>query len=168
MQFLGIDNGLSGAIAVLNPDGSVRHTQVMPTSKAGKGREFDPYLFTDLLMRHSHATVVLERPTKHAAGILSLCSTWCCYGGIRACVTVSGMRVHEVSTPRTWQKAFWTVPKMPKGQKFDTKAAALKVARQLWPRETFLATPRCTTPHGGIVDALLIAEYGRRTLGRDA
>ena len=163
--FIGIDNGLSGAIAGLNADGSIAGTWLMPAAKVGKGSELFPSLLASILKQHYGGTVVLERPTKHAAGILSLCSTWCCYGGIRAVLELQQFRVHEVATPRQWQKTFWAVPKMPKGQKFDTKAAALRVARQLWPEQSFLATALCTTPHNGIVDALLIAEHGRRTLG---
>jgi len=34
-------------------------------------------------------------------------------------------------------------------------------ARQLWPDETWLASPRCTKPHDGMIDAALIAEYAR-------
>jgi hypothetical protein len=45
--------------------------------------------------------------------------------------------------------------------KGDTKPAALAKAKQLWPEETFLASARSTKPHEGIVDAYLIAEYGR-------
>ena len=166
--FIGIDNGLSGAIAVLNTDGGILATWLMPAVKVGKGREFWPRGLAAGLCDLQGGTVVLERPTKHAAGVLSLCSTWCCYGGIRAVLELQQFRVHEVATPRQWQKTFWAVPKMPKGQKFDTKAAALRVARQLWPEQSFLATARCTTPHNGIVDALLIAEHGRRTLGGTA
>jgi hypothetical protein len=48
--------------------------------------------------------------------------------------------------------------KVPAGK---TKEYALTKARELWPDETFYATARCSTPHTGIVDAALIAEYGR-------
>ena len=51
---------------------------------------------------------------------------------------------------------------MPKGQKFNTKAAALNVAKQIFPAETWLKSERCTKPHDGMIDAALLAEYGRR------
>jgi hypothetical protein len=55
-----------------------------------------------------------------------------------------------------WQKVM-----LPGCAKGDTKPAALARARQLWPAESWLASPRCSKPHDGMIDAALIAEYGR-------
>jgi hypothetical protein len=60
-----------------------------------------------------------------------------------------------------WQRHFWTKPKMPKGMKFDTKAAALNQAEQLWSGNDWTATERSRKPHDGMIDAALIAEYAR-------
>lgn len=162
--YIGIDNGLSGALAVLEGNGTFRAMAPMPTVPNGKGRDLDIERLKESLVwgLHDEVTVVIELPTKHSPGVLALCSTWCCYGGIRAVLTLAKVRTHEITSPRTWQKMFWTVPKMPKGQKFDTKAAALKAATQLWPSQSWLATDRSSVPHPGLVDAALIAEYGRR------
>ena len=165
MPTIGIDNGISGALAVLDDYGAIMARIAMPTCKSGKGLEVDVEGLAECFATYRRATVVLERPTKHSKGILSLCSTWHCYGCIRTALILGGMRYHEVLTPATWQRLFWSRPKMAKGQKFDTKAAALRVATQLWPDEDFRASARSSTPHDGIVDALLIAEYGRRVLG---
>ena len=43
------------------------------------------------------------------------------------------------------------------------KEYAAKIAARLWPDVSFLETARCKVPHDGMVDAALIAEYGRRT-----
>jgi hypothetical protein len=51
--------------------------------------------------------------------------------------------------------------RVPKGQ---TKTYALKAAAGLWPYECWLASTRCTTPHDGMVDAALIAQYARLKL----
>jgi hypothetical protein len=83
------------------------------------------------------------------------------YAVIEALVVANGLKYHDILSQK-WQKQFWTKPKMPKGQKFDTKGAALDVARKLWPKESWLKTDRCTKPHDGMVDAALLAEYGRR------
>lgn len=45
----------------------------------------------------------------------------------------------------------------------DAKAKSLQVAQRLFPELDFKATERCKKPHMGLVDACLIAEYGRRT-----
>jgi hypothetical protein len=44
----------------------------------------------------------------------------------------------------------------------ETKPRALEVASRTWPEEDWLATPRSSKPHEGLIDAALIAEYGRR------
>ena len=69
---------------------------------------------------------------------------------------------HEIIQPQKWQKAFWVKPKMPKGVKYDTKVAALSATNRIWPEEKWLASPRCSKAHDGMVDAALIAEFGRR------
>jgi hypothetical protein len=51
---------------------------------------------------------------------------------------------------------------IPGCEKGETKRAASELARRLWPDESFFATERCKTPHDGLVDAALIAEYARR------
>lgn len=48
--------------------------------------------------------------------------------------------------------------KVLKGQ---TKKVALEKAQELEPEEKWLASPRCRVAHDGIVDAFLIAHYGR-------
>jgi hypothetical protein len=55
-----------------------------------------------------------------------------------------------------WQPTM--LGKVPQGK---TKEYALNKVKQLWPDETFLATKRSSVPHDGMVDAALIAEYGR-------
>jgi hypothetical protein len=92
---------------------------------------------------------------------MALCSTWFTYGHICAALKLGLYRWHSIR-PQAWQKTFWAKPKMPKGQKFDTKAAALRSANMLWPTEDWTKSDRATKPHDGMVDAALIAEYGRR------
>ena len=77
-----------------------------------------------------------------------------------------GLRYHEV-TAQKWQKEFWSKPKMPKGTKFDTKAAALAECKKLWPGNEWRQVSDKTgkllkNAHDGICDAALLAEYGRR------
>jgi hypothetical protein len=53
-----------------------------------------------------------------------------------------------------WQRKM--LGRVPRGM---TKKAALAKARKCWPEEKWLANERCRTPHDGIVDAVLIAQY---------
>lgn len=65
--------------------------------------------------------------------------------------------------PKTWQKSVWVhCDKVMLANKVDTKKTSLACAKRLWPGDLFLKTPKCKTPHDGIVDAMLIAEAARR------
>lgn len=65
----------------------------------------------------------------------------------------------EVIHPKTWQSAM-----LPPGTG-DTKKRAAIAAERLFPQVDLRRTPKCRGPHDGIVDALLLAEFGRRKLG---
>lgn len=161
MTYIGIDNGLDGGIVAVK-DGALFTQTVMPVRKLGKGREVDILTMDIYLGSFSGpVTVILENASKHSAGTLALCSTWFTFGMIRSLLEVRGFR-HEIVNPQVWQKQFWTRPKMPKDQKFDTKAAALNAANKLWPMHDWTKSERATKPHDGMIDAALLAEYGRR------
>jgi hypothetical protein len=160
-NYIGIDNGLDGGITVLNEEGSIIHKCVMPVIKLGKGRQVDILEMDRIINAFSPCSCILEPAQKHSPGILALCSTWFSYGIITSVLTLGKTRFTLVN-PQAWQKMFWVRPKMAKGQKFDTKAAALNAANKLWPSEDWTKSERASKPHDGMVDAALIAEYGRR------
>ena len=160
--YIGIDNGLDGGIVALDGEGAVTFKSKMPVNKTGKGREIDVQGFAAIVEQLSpHAVFIVEQASKHSPGKLALCSTWHSF----ACMTTT-LKLLKVQwdlvQPQKWQKAFWARPKMPKGQKFDTKAAALVAAKRIWPCEEWLASDRCKIAHNGMVDAALIAEHARR------
>lgn len=159
-MYLGVDNGLSGALALLSSSGTPVWDLPMPVVKRGKNNELD---IAELhrkfleLREVPNVTVVIEGPAKFSPGKMALCSMHQCYGTLMGIIGVLGFRTHVITAPRTWQKEFWSVT-----GGYDTKVEALRVARMLWPQDTFLRTPKCSKPDTGIVDARLIAEYGRR------
>jgi hypothetical protein len=162
--YAGIDNGLLGAIGLVSEEGELLGYVAMPTTNNGKGRDIDiktVWSYLKPLADENQLVVVLEAAAKHSPGKLALCSTWFSFGHLIALMQLKNLR-HEIVPPQKWQKLFWTKPKMPKDQKFNTKAAALMAAKKLWPHESFLASSKSKRPHDGIVDALLIAEAGRR------
>jgi len=158
--YIGIDNGLTGGLVALSDHpGPPIDYWVMPLKAKPKGNEVAAELiwqFLDNLSNRNKLTVILETPGKHSPGALALCSMWDSFGAIRGVLESRGVRHHRVD-PQVWQKAM--LGKVEKGQ---TKPAAYARARQLWPDEDWLATPRSTKPHEGLIDAALIAEYGRR------
>lgn len=67
--------------------------------------------------------------------------------------------------PKVWQKEMWQgIPPIYKAGKkaVDTKATSLLAAKRLFPNVDFRKSDRASLPHDGIVDALLMAEYGKR------
>jgi len=158
MIYIGIDNGLTGGLVALSDHpGPPIASMPMPTRGKAKGNEVDAAAIRDwfFTLDGTTLTVVLETPGKHSPGAQALCSMWDSYGAIRGVLESCGIRHHRI-TPQAWQK------KMLVGcAKGDTKPAALAKCRQLWPAESWLATARSSKPHEGLIDAALIAEYGR-------
>ena len=159
MIYIGIDNGLTGGlVAISGLSGSVVSKAVMPTQGKAKGNEVDCRSVLDWLgslVAFDCMVALLETPGKHSPGLQALCSMWDSYGSIRSILETRGIRHHRIA-PQTWQKAI--LGNVDKGQ---TKPAALSECRQLWPDESWIATPRSSKPHEGLIDAALIAEYGR-------
>ena len=163
--YLGADCGMDGGLITLDQWGQIKNVNVMPTVKPGKGRKIDLRALDALLVNFKHhfggIMAVLEDPGGHAPSAAGLRSMTYSFAAIETLLVAHDIP-HEIVRPLTWQKTFWSKPKMPKGEKFDTKAAALSAARRLWPEQDWTPTERATRPHDGLIDAALIAEYGRR------
>jgi len=156
--FVGIDNGISGGLSILDESGKLHTLASMPIQRTKKGNEIDVRWIHRWLLDCSEqsesVTVIIEEPagSKFPKMASSMAGS---FHAIRATVELLRLVYHRV-TPQQWQKA--VLGKLPKGQ---TKIAALTKARSLWPKETWLESPRCTKPHDGWVDSALIAQYGR-------
>lgn len=169
-HYIGIDAGLDGGIAELDSAGNLLDLTVMPTVKVGKGRKIDLQVLSDYFalakigcQRGRLYTFILEDPGGHAPSAAGLRSMTYCFAAIESLLVANKLRYHTVSA-RKWQSEFWSKSKMAKGQKFDTKAAALAEAKKLWPGESFRKSERAKIAHDGLIDASLLAEYGRRKL----
>ncbi|SKA84674.1 hypothetical protein SAMN02745166_01042 [Prosthecobacter debontii] len=161
--YIGIDNGISGGIAAISitPGTGIIARTAMATQKTRKGNEIDVrgvwrFLQDELQVSNNvdKIVIIIEEPggSKSASAAASMAAS---FAALRAMCELKGVR-HIRITPQRWQK---NLLKCGKG---ENKAAALTMARALWPDETWLESPRCRTPHDGIIDAALIAEYGRR------
>lgn len=161
---IGIDPGLSGGFAALDSNGHVLTLAAMPTTLHGRRKTVCVKRLWELIDNHDTkiATVVVESAQKFSAGTNALTSTWFGFGRITALLELHKIRHEIIASPATWQKMFWTRPKLPKGVKFDTKEASIVAAQRLFPEHDFLATKRSKKPSDGLTDAALIAEYGRR------
>ena len=153
--YIGIDNGLTGALAAVRSDRMILEMMAMPTRGKAKGNEVDAKSVWEWIRKFDHASVVLETPGKFSKGKMSLTPMWDSYGALRGVLESHDIRHHRI-TPQMWQKLM-----LPGCGKGDTKPAAKAKARQLWPEQRWLKTERCKKQDPGLIDAALIAEYAR-------
>ncbi len=156
--FIGIDNGVSGALAAINAFSQIIALLPMPIQKARKGNEIDVaavWRWIDDLGAREGITAILEEPggSKSAKAATSMAGS---FHALRTILTLKGIRWHRV-TPQKWQREMF-----PGCKAGDTKPRALELSRRLWPDDGFLATPRCKTAHDGLIDAALLAEWARK------
>jgi crossover junction endodeoxyribonuclease RuvC len=125
----------------------------MPVAETAKGREIDENRIVDLLAEFRPERVYVEKvhamPKQGVCSMFTFGTGWGIIRGILA-----GRRIpYILVTPQQWQKVVLA------GQ---TRGSEYLVASRLWPTHDFRASPRCKVAHSGMVDAALLAEYGRR------
>lgn len=157
-SFIGIDNGVSGALAVIHSDGSME-AFCMPLQRTRKGIEVDVIQVKEILRawRNKHGddmTVVIEEPggSKSAKAATSMAGA---FHAVRAVVELMRFKLVRV-TPAAWQK------KVLNCKAGDTKPVALQLAKSLWPQFDFRATDRCKVQHDGKIDAMLLARFAQQ------
>ena len=146
MICIGIDPGVSGALAVLREG---RKAQVVT---------WDPESYKDALMAVSvageGAVACLERV--HAMpkqGVSSMFRFGENYGYIRGLLEACGIP-YELVLPQKWQREFGVTD----------KNSSVEICRRLFPDVSLRRTEKCKRDHDGMSDALLLAEYARRKL----
>ena len=160
MYFLGIDPGKTGAFVLLDSNGRIIGKEVTPVI----GSQVCPRAMFNLVfgMKKLGLHAIVEKVGSRPGEFHKACFTFGKYAGyVEACLAAAAI-AHTFVTPVKWQNTMLVGVE----RKLDTKKRALIAARRIWPTEDFLATERSKKPHDGIVDAALLAEYGRRTLGR--
>jgi crossover junction endodeoxyribonuclease RuvC len=154
MNYIGIDPGKQGAVAVLSEDGFP-----MLYDCPLVGKELDVVSMATLLRPYCElgAVAILEKVgARPGQGVVSMFSFGVGYGMWRGILAAFGARVHLVA-PQTWKAAMLR-------DTDKSKDASVLTAMSLFPG---LAAKQLTGSRGGIKDgraeALLLAEYGRRT-----
>lgn len=156
MKFIGIDPGLDGAVAIL-PDGILIDTPTLTVQGKGKSkkREYAVASMVQTLIGRASSESWCALEKIHAMpgqGVTSMFSMGVGLGlwrGILAALFIG----HEEPTPQRWQKVM--LDGMGKG-----KDASRLRAIQLFPQ---LADQLSRKKDHGRADALLLAEYARRT-----
>lgn len=161
MIYLAIDPGVMGAMVALSPAAGLDPSFVSPLPVTLHDTRTAPDIVTIMghlaLYPRENLTVVLEQCAPHMPHATSLRSMALGCGMIEGMLLARRYRYATVPAQR-WQKEM--LGKLAKG---ETKPAALAAARRLWPRLDAWAIPSpAKKPHGGIIDAALLAEYARR------
>lgn len=165
--YIGCDLGKKGGFVVLDPNGQIIATKVMPI-QADEINILEIAKFLQFHRKqHDRTHLVMEKfagffgYSKMAAVSLAMQS-----GKVRAACVLVKLPFTAV-TPKQWQKVVWEGTKIQfkktkDGSKKDTKKTSILTAARLFPNESFLPSPRHKVPHDGLVDAALLAEFGRR------
>ncbi len=145
--YVGWDPGKSGALVMLNADGSYDQSFLL---KDGWG--IHPSAFMQGV-RHC----VEKVHAMPGQGVTSMFSFGMSYGGILAILELKESP-HTLVTPQAWKKEIL------KGLNYkgDKKIAAEWLFREHPEAKEVCIPPRCRVPNMGLVDAWCIAEYGRR------
>ena len=173
-MIIGIDNGLNGGIVALSPIKGLApiakfmmptKTVVYParkTTPAKSTREIDTRALIGLLgsleIKMEATTVFFEHCPFHADNSTTMRSMALSAGKILAVLEAKNLKVVRVLS-LDWHPVI--LGKIPQGK---TKEIAAAKARELWPQEQWLPSPKAGNLHDGAIDAALIAEYGRRMM----
>lgn len=154
---LGIDPGLSGAIVLFG--GGVFDYIVMPIKNKN---EVNATLIKNFIESHQHLIdcVFLERPLAFNMPARAALNYGRGFGAIEAVVELSGLPVIYVE-PKKWTK----IIHQGINSKLEAKEKSLVALNRLHPKiKPLIPANRNGKLHDGVVDALLIADYGVRSL----
>lgn len=155
MAVVGIDPGKSGGIAVLEADGKVSKIATMPDLAGLKT------LLTLTRTASRQMLVFLEKAqVMPGNGLVSMFNYGMHNGEIMGMLFALGIPF-ELVGPNVWTKV------MHAGCTGDRpKEKSKQAAQRLFPEIDLKNpdNPRARIPHDGLIDALLIAEWGRRKL----
>jgi hypothetical protein len=159
-MILGIDPGKEGAFVLLSQDGKLIDFEIMPLGPDGQ----PDYMQIKICIRsffHRTTAAYLERAMPMAMGAGGAFTYGMGFAAIKIALREVGMP-YTMIEPSKWTKEIF--------QGIDSnlkpKAQGLIAIDRLFPeeKEKIPVSPRAKNLHGGVIDALLIAEYGRRSL----
>ena len=149
-MILGIDPGRSsGGVCFLEKDGTVTALEVMP-----------PLLYSLVEMIHEYnpRMVFLEKAQSFPGQGISSAFNYGDHFGQLQGVLIALQKPYTLVGPARWTKELHIGCT---GE--DAKAKSLQAVTRIFPTVDLIATERSRKPHEGLIDALLIAEYGRRS-----
>jgi len=165
VMILGIDLGKLGGYAWQDIQGM--HTKVMFLDTEGELDIFALHIFLkEMKKSFSYLYVVFEDITPlHLASKSANWSLAFQSGAVTAACISLGILYKKVPA-KVWQRELFSniAPLRKKDGSTDTKAMALLKTRELYPDLDLRGTVRSKVPHQGIVDAVLLREWGQRNI----
>ena len=161
-KFVGVDNGVSGTIAILNRDGSVEcFTPVKTVSELSYTKDakhitrikVDWLLALFAELTPGETRIGIERPMINPRRFVATVSAIRAFEALAIVLDLKGLPRGEVIDSKVWQKAL--LPKGVSGD--DLKTASADIGKKLHPELSDVIDKH------GDADGLLIAEYMRRT-----
>ncbi len=165
--FCGVDPGKDGALVVLEyhahsvvptfiPFDETAYadklSQLSPAGRSVADRELDELMHVEAPEPFCVVEHVNAMPGQ---GVTSCFSFGQNFGFILGLLTAFRIP-YELVRPQRWKKEFGCT---------SDKNTSIAVAQRLFPGVDLRRTPKCTKPHDGISEALLLAEWGRRHHG---
>ena len=176
MNYIGIDPGLQGGIAIINPSGFATARTIPTVTIQKNGKDRTAYDHTELsnifreLGKHGCFAVLEEqqpRPVYYKdkqgkekkQGATSLYTTGCGFCMLKQ-VLIDFEIPHEIIPAKDWQREFGI-----SGKKGNTKTQSIEICKRLFPNLSLLPKPRSRKDSDGLADAALIALYSKRKYG---
>lgn len=160
---VGIDPGQKGGLVTLDGTGTIVDMRPMPADP----REVATFLRLTReacgLSRWPLHVMLEKAQSMPKQGIASAFTYGTHYGELRGILVALELE-HTLVPPSAWTKAMHVGTRAG-----EAKVRSMEAARRLKPTEPFkMASSKATKPHDGLVDAYLIAEFGRRKLSGGA
>jgi crossover junction endodeoxyribonuclease RuvC len=159
MNFLGIDPGQSGALVLLSPEGKILSKAIMPIDAVKDLDKQTTKSLFELFASVGPLHIFFERIIPYAMNGTSALT----FGRM---LGMMEQMIWDMKIPITFIEAAKWGKEMHQGIDADLKpkAKSLIAFQRLFPGVDMRATQKSKNQHDGLVDALLIAEYGRRKL----
>lgn len=158
-MFVGIDPGRAGGIVALTKSGDVPFKAIMPIRETGEidGRGLAAIFRSMFLEAHVVLELAQSFPKQGVASTFT-------YG--RGFGLIEGV-LQSLRVQYTLVRPAWWTKILHEGllKELPAKERSLIACKALFPNLDLRASERCKKFHEGLVDALLLAEYGRRQLG---
>ena len=162
--YVGIDIGKNGAIAIIDPEGNII-THEMPLISNELDYHELSAIMVDVTTKYQNVHVIFEKlGVIYGSGKNVAFSMGEQAGSVEMSCICKGIPYTKTRAV-VWQKEmFQGISEITKtnSAKRDTKAMALIAIKRIFPTLTLTFGKRAVKPHDGLIDAVLMAEYGRR------